>query len=463
MQDRPKILIVDDEEDTREIFSRHLQSDYTVNAVPSAKEAIIALDDEKYHVALTDLVMPEVGGLELLSEIKKKHPEVAVIVISGKATIDMAVTAIKKGAEDFIEKPVEDLDLLNIMINKIMKMHWQKQEITRLRNQLAGMEKGQVIGNSMALQQILEKIKIVAPLDTTAMVTGETGVGKELIAELLYRNSKRKNNKFVIVHCGSLPENLLESTLFGHKKGSFTDAIRDKIGYFEEANGGTLFLDEITETSPAFQTKILRVLEKGVMRRVGGDHDIPVDVRVIAASNKDIGVEVEKGNFREDLYYRLNVIHFHIPPLRQRPEDIPVLINFFLKQFARKHEKPVQTFSDAAMSIMTNYDWRGNVRELKNAVEHSVVLSKLDAIVPEDLPVNIYNSFQNLEKTVISEKLTYLPFFKARDLFEKQYLIKLLERHNGDVTKAADISGIKRQNLYEKFSKYVIDPKTYRK
>lgn len=459
----PRVLIVDDEEDTREIFSRHLKTDHDVDTVSSAAEALSALQQKKYHVAFTDLVMPEVGGLELLSEIKKRHPEVSVIVISGKATINMAVTAIKKGAEDFIEKPVEDLELLNIMVNKVMKMHWQSQEIFRLRTQLAGMEKGRVIGNSMALQQILEKVKIVAPLDTTAVITGETGVGKELIAELIYRNSKRKDKKFVIVHCGSLPENLLESTLFGHKKGAFTDAVRDKVGYFEEANGGTLFLDEITETSPAFQTKILRVLEKGVIRRVGAENDIPVDVRIITASNKDIKEEVENQNFREDLFYRLNVIHFHIPPLRERPEDIPVLIHFFLKLFADKHSKPVQTFSDVAMSVMTNYEWRGNVRELKNAVEHSVILSRHEAIMPEDLPANIYTSVDISKAPSISEKLSYLPFFQARDLFEQQYLNKLLERHHGDVTKAAENSGIKRQNLYEKFTKHSIDPKKYRR
>lgn len=464
MDIKPRILIVDDEQDTRDIFKRHLQSDYYVDAVSSANEALSMLEVNEYHIAMTDLVMPGTDGLELLSSIKKKHPQTAVIVISGKATVNMAVTAIKQGAEDLIEKPVEDLEIINLTINKIMKMYWQAQEIARLRSRLSdSFELSKVIGNSLALQKIIEKVRIIAPLDTTVIITGDTGVGKELIAEMIYRNSKRKEKKFVTLNCGSLPETLLESTLFGHKKGSFTDAVRDKVGYFEEADGGTLFLDEITETSLTFQIKLLRALEKGTIRRVGGDTDIAVNVRVMAASNKNFLKEVEKGNFREDLYYRLNVINIHIPPLRERPEDIPLLAQTFIKEFSKKHNKPVHSISDAAMSVLMTYDWKGNVRELKNCIEHSVILSAHDTILPNDLPANIYSpESRDASSIPVDQRLLHLPFYEAKERFEKVYIESILSRCKGDVSLTAETSKIKRQNLYDKFSKYDINPNNFR-
>ncbi len=460
MIDKPKLLIIDDELDTLEIFSRHLQPGYDVDTATSADEALRKLSEKQYHIAMTDLVMPTIDGLELLSKIKSSHPETAVIVISGKATISMAVKAIKNGAEDFIEKPVEDLDLINITVDKIMKMHWQAEEIVRLRQKLsASFDTQNIIGNSLALQKIIENVRLIAPLDTTVVISGETGVGKELVAELIYRNSKRKNNKFVTLNCGSLPETLLESTLFGHKKGSFTDAIRDRMGYFEEADGGTLLLDEITETSPAFQIKLLRTLEKGVVRRVGGENDIGVDVRILAATNKNIEIEVEKGNFRQDLYYRLNVINIHIPPLRERPDDILVLAQYFMEEFAQKHNKDVISISDAAIALMTTYDWKGNVRELKNAVEHAIILSNHKTILPQDLPANIH---KEKKADLLGQQLLCLPYFEAKNLFEKKYLEELLTRFKGDVTMGAKNSGIQRQNIYDKLNKYNINPNDYR-
>jgi len=266
-----KILIVDDEQDTLDIFRRHLEDEYNIDIAHSADEAIEKLENKTFHIAMTDMVMPGTDGIELLTQIKKRWPHVAVVVISGKATIGMAVEAMKIGAEEFIEKPVEDLELLKIIITKILKTRWQYEEIKRLRSILAqGFDRTQIIGNSLTIQKVMEKVKRIAYLDTTILITGETGVGKDLFADLIYRNSKRKSHKFVAVNCGGLPENLLESMLFGHKKGSFTDAIRDKIGYFQEADGGTLFLDEITETNKTFQVKLLRVLEQSTIRQVGG-------------------------------------------------------------------------------------------------------------------------------------------------------------------------------------------------
>ncbi|MBW6516763.1 MAG: sigma-54 dependent transcriptional regulator [Candidatus Cloacimonetes bacterium] len=463
MEEKPRILIVDDEEDTRILFKRHLEDTYDVNTAESAELALQMLESNEYHIVMTDLVMPKVNGLQLLQQIKKLYPHLAVVVISGKASVKMAVQAMKEGAEDFIEKPVEDLEIINFIINKVMKIHWQTEEITRLKEQLAtDFERKKIVGNSMIIQKLLEKVKMIAPLDTTVMVSGETGVGKEVFAELIWQNSKRKDKRFVAVNCGSLPETLLESALFGHKKGAFTDAVRDKIGFFQEANGGTLFLDEITETSPAFQIKLLRVLEKGMVRQVGGDTDIPVNVRVITASNKDIENEVTNGNFREDLYYRLNVIKLHIPPLRERQEDIPYLAQEFLTDLAERHHKAIKSISEPALSLLVNHSWKGNVRELKNAMEHAVVLATHNLILPKDLPSTIYDS-QKFEDHQIDIKFLQLRFQEAKELFEKEYINHLLKRSKGDVTNAAEISGIKRQNLYEKFSKYDIDPNKFRK
>ncbi|MBC8383658.1 MAG: sigma-54-dependent Fis family transcriptional regulator [Candidatus Cloacimonetes bacterium] len=456
-----KILIVDDEQDTLDIFRRHLEDEYHIDTAHSAEEALEKLENNTYHIAMTDMVMPGTDGIELLTQIKKRLPHVAVVVISGKATIGMAVEAMKIGAEEFIEKPVEDLDLLKIIIKKILKTKWQHEEIKRLRNILTHeFDRTQIIGNSLAIQKAMEKVKRIAHLDTTILITGETGVGKDLFADLIYLNSKRKSQKFVAVNCGGLPENLLESMLFGHKKGSFTDAIRDKVGYFQEADGGTLFLDEITETNKTFQVKLLRVLEKGVVRPVGGDMDIEVNVRIITSTNKDIEKEVKDGNFRQDLYYRLNVIHLHIPPLRERREDIPLLTNAFLREFREKYDKSNLEISDTVMSVLISREWEGNIRELKNTIEHAVAMATHNKIVLEDLPGDLYMKLGAVENK--SNNLVNLSFSEAKDTFEKNYVEEILIKCNGDVTKASELSGIKRPNLYEKFNKHNIDVNKYR-
>ncbi len=458
-----KILIVDDELDTRIIFRRQLEDEYEIDTAASTAEALEKLKQKEYQIAMTDLVMPDLDGLQLLKKIKAQWPQVAVIVISGKASIEMAVEAMKLGADDFIEKPVEDLELIKLMIQKILKVRWQSEEINRLRKILTtGFERTDIVGNSHAIQLVMEKVKKAAPLGTTIFITGDTGVGKERFDELIYRNSKRKEQKFVTVNCGSLPENLLESMLFGHKKGSFTSAIRDKMGYFQEADGGTLFLDEITETSLAFQVKLLRALEKGVIRKVGDDRDIEVDVRIIAATNKNIEEEVSNGNFREDLYYRLNVIHIHIPPLRERQEDIKLLANAFVNEFAEKYKKPGLKISEPVISILITREWKGNVRELKNTIEHAVAMTEHNKIIPQDLPGTIYNFTGEHDRDQLIPNLN-TPFPQLKDNFEKNYIIELLKMVKGDVSKAARISEIKRQNLYEKFKKYEIDPSTFRK
>ncbi len=459
---KARILIVDDEIDTRDIFSRNLEDEYLIDRAESAKAALVKLENNSYQIVLSDLVMPGEDGLSLLKIIKKKWPEIAVMVISGKASIEMAVEAMKLGADEFIEKPVEDLDLLKLKIEKLLKVKWQTDEIKRLRSILDNtFDRAHIVGNSYAIQKIMEKVKKIAPLDTTILVTGETGVGKELIADLIYRNSSRRKKNFVAVNCGSLPESLLESTLFGHKKGSFTSAIKDKIGYFQEADGGTLFLDEITETTPAFQVKLLRVLEKGIIRQVGGESDITVDVRIIAATNKNLKEEVGKENFREDLFYRLNVINLHIPPLRERVEDIKLLVSKFISEFSSKYKKQEIKISNAALSILLNQQWKGNIRELKNTIEHSVALASHDMIIPEDMPDHIYN-MESKEVDSTASSFLGLLYPEAKKKFEKTYIKNLMKNCEGDVTKASKTSGIKRQNLYEKFKRYEINPNDFR-
>ena len=456
-----KVLIIDDEADALELFERQLRGFYNITAVQTAAEVFELLDKELFHIVLTDVVMPEMTGIELLETIKEKWPHVSVVVVSGKASVDMAVNAMKLGAEDFIEKPILDMDLLHMKMEKILTQKWQSKEIERLKDILdSELEIENFVGNSYTIQKLLEKVRLIAPLDTTVLIMGETGVGKEVFANLLYKNSRRKDKKFVTVNCGAMPENLLESMLFGHKKGAFTSADRDKIGYFQEADGGTLFLDEITETSREFQIKLLRVLEQGTIRQVGGDEDIKVDVRIVAATNRDLEAEVAKKTFREDLYYRLNIMSLHIPPLRDRKEDIELLAYEFVRKFSQKYNKDYLSLPEPVIDALTCYKWKGNVRELRNVIEHAVVMATHNTISVEDLP--FYRKYSREKRKMEIEELFKLPVKKAKNEFEKHYLLHKLRQYNGDVANVVEDTGIKRQNLYEKFKRYEIDINNFR-
>ncbi len=455
-----RILIVDDSVETLDMLKTQLGEDYTVLTAKNLAEGRLLLDKIRFHIAIIDMILPGEHGIDLIEHIKQQYPFVAVIAISGQATIEDAVTAMKLGASEFLVKPIRKLDLINIMVEKILRTQWLIEENRRLTELVQrDLETDMIIGNSPAIQGILQRVKRVARLETLVLIIGETGVGKGVFAEMIHCNSLRKHQKFVSVNCGSLTETLLESLLFGHRRGAFTGAYRDKIGYFQEANGGTLFLDEITETSLSFQVKLLKVLETGVFRQVGSDNDIQTDVRIIAASNKDIKEQVKLGLFRDDLYYRLNVINLIIPPLRDRKDDIKLLTNSFVKEFCTKYKKDELTVSPAVMSILMSYSWKGNVRELRNAIEHTVILAEHSIIQPEDLPDSI---MPDKGHEMIPPVSTVLPWQQSKEEFERAYLMTLLNQSAGNFTKAARISGIPRENLYRKCNQFNIDYNVFR-
>jgi len=460
MNERHNILVVDDSADTLELFSQRLSSKYTVHTASDLKIARSLLSMHRYHIAIVDLILPGEDGLDLIQEIKKIYPFTAVIAISGQASIETSVNAMKLGADEFIVKPIRNLELINIQVEKVLENQWLVEENRRLNELIQkDIETDLIIGNSPSIQQLLQKVKKIAKLDTLVLITGETGVGKSVFAELIHRNSHRKHKKFVSVNCGSLTETLLESLLFGHKRGAFTDAVRDKIGYFQEANGGTLFLDEITETSLSFQVKLLKVLETGTFRMVGHDMDFNADLRIIAASNKDIAECVREGSFREDLYYRLNVFNLHITPLRDRRDDIKILTNAFVREFCAKYRKEELTVSPGVMSIILNSPWKGNVRELRNALEHAVILAEHSVIQPEDLPDIILGNTDNQYEQHTESTLLWN---KAKQEFELHYLEALLDKTQGNLSEASRLSGIPRENIYKKCKNLSMDYSRYR-
>lgn len=460
MSSRHRLLLVDDSVESLELLASQLTDKYQISTASSLSEAREKLAHDRYHIAFVDLVLPGENGLDLIREIAKEHPFTAVIAISGQASIETAVEAMKLGASEFIVKPIRNLELIQILVDKILQTQWLVAENRRLNAMIhKELDTNLVIGNSEAVQTLIQKVKKIAVLDTTALITGETGVGKSVFAELLHHNSMRKGGKFVAVNCGSLTETLLESLLFGHKRGAFTDAHRDKIGYFQEANGGTLFLDEITETTLAFQVKLLKVLESGKFRAVGSDSDLSSDVRIIAATNKDLKKMVKEGSFREDLYYRLNVITLYIPPLRERRDDIKILTNAFVKEFCAKYKKAELKVSPGVLSLLLNYPWNGNIRELRNAIEHAVVLAENKVIQPDDLPEGVAGNMAGKDGGM---NLDDLPWALAKAEFGKHYLHTLLTHTGGNIQRAAAIADITRENFYKKCTKLGIDWREYR-
>ncbi len=444
-----RILIVEDEEGMREFLKILLaKQGYEVTGCENGEEALKRFREENYHVIVTDIRMPGMDGIEVLSRIKEIDPSVPVIIMTGYASMESAIEAVNKGAFAYLLKQARN-DEIKQMVKKAIEMRYLQRENTLLKQQLRKTHaKRKIIGKSEKIRQVFALIDKVAETDSTILIYGESGTGKELIAREIHYRSKRANGPFVSINCGALPETLLESELFGHVRGSFTGAVRDKEGLFAVAKGGTFFLDEVGETSPAIQVKLLRVLQEREIIPVGGVKPIKVDVRLIAATNANLEKDVESGKFRADLFYRLNVIPLRIPPLRERKDDIPLLVEHFLKTYAEQSGKPPKTISPEAMDILMRYDWPGNVRELENAIERAVILQEGRVITPDDLPEKVrYRKRAGEDSVVCSSNLTL-------EELEKEYLLKVLKETGWHKKRAAAILGINPSTLYRKLQRY---------
>lgn len=450
--ERPRVLIVDDEEYTCTVISRLLsEKGYDVLIARNGYEAISACKKEDVDLALLDQRMPGISGIDTLKEIKGINPAISVVMMTGYATVEEAVKAMRLGAYTYLTKPFENLEEVDVIIDNALREKSLMDENLYLKSQLQdSLSFKGIIGKSKGIAKVIELVKKVAPLDSTIFLYGETGTGKELIARTIHQNSLRADRRFIALNCGAVPESLLESSLFGYEKGAFTGAVKTTPGYFEEADGGTLFLDEITDTSPKLQSSLLRVLQEREFFRIGGTKRITTDFRLIAATNCDIEGMVKKGTFREDLYYRINVIPINIPPLRERKEDIGFLANHFLERFNNKLGRRAGPFSSEAINILEEAEWKGNVRELENYVERVVALKGEGAVEAWDLPSNLTSSKSRASHPSYSE----LPYQKAKENFEKRYLEELLIKTGHNISKIAQDSGIPRQNLYPKLKKY---------
>src|SRR5512136_2843723 len=388
------VLIVDDEVGARESLKMILKRDYEVFLARDAEEAFLQIKEHTPDLILLDIILPDLDGLKVLERIKQSDPDIIVIMITATKTVKTAVEAMKLGAYDYVTKPF-DIDELRLIITRSLSTKALEQEVKYRREEMdKGFDFGNIIGKSKSMKEIFKVVKQIADSKSTALIMGESGTGKELISRAIHYNSNRKNHPFVTINCAAIPETLIESELFGHEKGAFTNAIEKKLGRFEVAHQGTLFLDEIGELSLATQAKILRFLEEKEFNRVGGSKTIKVDVRLITATNKDLNQLIKKGNFREDLYYRINVVPIVIPPLRERKEDIPLLIEYFIKKFSEENNKKVKGVSKEALEVMIEYEWPGNIRELENLIERVIALTSKEYIQVEEIPL----SFRNLPK-----------------------------------------------------------------
>lgn len=458
MSGKRRILVIDDEIDMLETSGRLLRRlGYECTTLHDSSRVAEVLAGVQPEIILSDLVMPKLSGIEVLQAARKILPDSLVIIMTGFATVESAVKAIKEGAFDYLPKPFT-FDQLEVTVKRAEEKLNLKAENQILRSQLE--EKyhfDNIIGAGGGLQQVVETIRKISPSDANILVLGESGTGKELIARSIHANSRRKHGPFVAVNCASLPNNLLESELFGHEKGAFTGAHVSKAGLMELADKGTLFLDEIGEMSRELQAKLLRALELRSFRRVGGTKEVQVDMRILAATNLDLEEATVKGEFREDLYYRLNVITIHLPALRERAQDIPLLALHFLQDFAERAGKPICSISPGAMDLLQRYAWPGNVRELKNIIERAVALCETKEIVPGDLPERLNKQRCNFSPATPNLEA---PFHQAKsqwiEAFEIKYLQGLLEKHGGNISEAARECGVDRKTIHRLLAKHNI-------
>ena len=455
---RKKLLIVDDDVGSSALLKRLLESpDLSVDVVESGQDALNALITDDYSVLMTDLRMPVMGGMDLLKAIAERRLTVTVIVTTAFGSIDRVVEAMRLGASDFLTKPI-DATYLKIVMDRVLKKRELQDEVLSLRQKLKeSFAFHSILSKNQRMYKIFELIRHIAGTKSTVLIEGETGTGKELIASAIHYAGEVRGN-LVAVNCAALPETLLESELFGHEKGSFTSADSRRKGRFELADKGTIFLDEIGDISLAMQAKLLRVLQEKRFERVGGHESIDVDLRVVAATNKSLEREVGENKFREDLFYRLNVIKIELPPLRERPEDIPLLVTHFLQKYTRPHEPPKKV-SPEAMERMMNYRWPGNIRQLENAIERAAVITVGDIINLENLPSQVVGPpAQEAPKTdiALSQPLSFY-LQKATERIEKEYILKALQETHGNVGRTAELCGLSRRSISSKIGEYAID------
>ena len=445
------ILIIDDEKEICESIKLILDYEgYDVDYTTSPTKGISMLSDGQYSCILLDIQMPEMNGFEVLNRVTETHREISVIIISAHGSVENAIKATKLGAFDFIEKPI-DRDKLLISVRNGVEQ--SKLILENIEFKKTSAESSEILGISKSIKNILELIGRVAPTDTRVLITGENGTGKELVARAIHRQSGRKDKPFVEVNCAAIPNELIESELFGHEKGSFTGAIQQRIGKFESANNGTLFLDEIGDMSLQAQAKVLRAIEDGKIERVGGTKKIEVDVRIIAATNKNLTEEIDKGSFREDLFHRLNVIPIQIPPLRERTDDIPLLVNNFAQDISQKHKKPSVLFNEEAIKFMQSLPWSGNVRELRNAIERVIILIDKREIFKKDIEF-LFSTSKNQIDNIIDTSNSFQEF---KEKAEKAFIIKQLNFNDWNISKTAEVLEIQRSHLYNKMKKYGIE------
>ena len=445
---QPSVLIVDDDAANLASLGKVLRREkMQVREARNGKEALERLREEPATVVVTDFQMPGMNGLDLLKSIRALSPSTEVILITAYGTIEMAVDAMKQGAYDFVVKPFKRHDIVR-PVRRALEKHALIEENRRLRDELErtlGVRK--IIGQSAVMRDTLELVDQVAPSSATVLVTGESGTGKELIARAIHSGSSRHSKPFVAINCAAIPDSILESELFGYERGAFTGAVQRREGRFERAHQGTLFLDEIGEMAPHVQVKLLRVLQEGEIERLGGSHPIQVDCRIVAATNRDLAVEVQEGRFREDLYYRLNVITVELPPLRERPEDVPLLAHHFLTKYAEKNGKDMLGITTDAMSLLTGYKWQGNVRELENVIERAVVLAKGGQVTVAELPSGVRTGSS-------STRTLSIPLGTPLEDVEKQLITETLRITKGDKRLAAQMLGIATRTIYRKLESW---------
>ena len=440
------ILVVDDEESILETLTGILEDEgYQVITASSGESAVIKFSETSPDIVLLDVWMPGMDGIETLKRLREKNKDICVIIISGHSNIDTAVHAIKLGAYDFLEKPLS-LDKVLILISRALEKQRLENENIALRRSIS--QQWEIIGENYKIIELRDKITKAAISQGRVLIFGESGSGKELVARALHDESTRKDRSFIEVNCAAIPQELIESELFGHEKGSFTGAFESKKGKFELAHEGTLFLDEIGDMSLVTQAKVLRIIETQEFQRVGGSKKIKVDVRIIAATNKDLDEEIQKGNFREDLYFRLNVIPMHVPSLRERKSDIPLLVEYFLKNLAGQYGQKKRRVSKSTLRALMEYDWPGNVRELKNAIERFVIMNPAEVIdIKEVQPL----------RTIKSDYVSFKTLRDAREQFEKDFILKKLQENNWNVSRTAEELEIERSNLHRKIKSLGIE------